>query len=228
MNDDVESTVVLSAVGGAEAESAAEATAVIRPGGPVFVDGTGRRRRRLKVVAYVAGTVCALYMGIVGVSLAAHQETPLLPLPGLGPVAGGDPGTAGILDTHNGEAQPTRTPVRTVAPLGDALTRVVAPMASTAPVTSVSAPPTGSGAPTTSRTPRRAAGGTGTGNAGGSNTGGGNAGGGGTTGGGTTGGGTTGGGTTGGGTTGGGITGGGTGTETGGGTGTGAGTPVAP
>lgn len=218
MNDDVESTVVLSAVGGAEAESAVETTTVIRPGGPVFVDGTGRRRRRLKVVAYVAGTVCALYMGVVGVSLAAHQETPLLPLPGLGPVAGGDPGTAGILEAHNGEAQPTRPPAKTVAPLGDALERAVAPMASTAPATSVSAPPTSSGAPTTSRTPRRGAGGAGSGNTGGSNTGGGNAGGGGTTGGGTTGGGTTGGGTTGG----------GTGTETGGGTGTGAGTPVAP
>lgn len=149
MNDDVESTVVLHAVDGAE--SLVEETAFIRPGGPVFVDGTGRRRRRIKVAAYVAGTVCALYMGVVGVSLAAHQETPLLPLPGLGPVAGGDPESAGILEAHDGEAQPTRTPTKPAAPLGDAVKRAVAPMASTLPVTS--APPTTTVAPTTTAGP---------------------------------------------------------------------------
>ncbi|GEL27131.1 hypothetical protein PSU4_60850 [Pseudonocardia sulfidoxydans NBRC 16205] len=158
MNDDVDATVVLAAVRDADGGSAVEATTVIRPSGPVFVDGTGRRRRRIKIAAYVAGTVCALYVGVVGVSLAAHQETSLLPLPGLGDVAGGDPGTAGILDAHDGEAQPTRTPTTTVAPLGDALKRAVAPMASTVPETSTSAPPTSSSAPTTSRTSRRGSG----------------------------------------------------------------------
>ncbi|MGD9986936.1 hypothetical protein [Pseudonocardia sp.] len=195
--NDVESTVVLPTVGGAADGSAVEATTVIRPGGPVFVDGTGRRRRRIKVAAYVGGTVCALYMGVVGVSLAAHQETPLLPLPGLGTVAGGDPGTAGILEAHDGEAQPTRAPAKPVAPLGEGVQRAVAPTASTAP--SASAPPTTSSAPTTTRRGRGAGG----------------------TEGGTTGGGTTGGGSTGGGTTGGGTGGGGTGGGTGTGTGTG-------
>ncbi|ODU03814.1 MAG: hypothetical protein ABS81_12810 [Pseudonocardia sp. SCN 72-86] len=155
MNDDVEATVALHAVGGVEVESAVEsdveATTFIRPSGPIFVDGSGRRRRRIKVAAYVAGTVCALYMGVVGVSLAAHQETPLLPLPGLGNVVGADPESAGILEAHDGEAQPSRTPAKTVAPMDDALKRVVAPMASTAPVTS--APPTTTVAPTTSAGP---------------------------------------------------------------------------
>ncbi|WP_199796503.1 hypothetical protein [Pseudonocardia dioxanivorans] len=99
--------------------------------GPVFVDGTGRRSKRVKRVAYVAASACAAYMAVVGVSLAAHQETTLFALPGSGSVAAGDPESAGILSEQEvvgpGAARPaTRPPV----PLGAALARAIAPVAS--------------------------------------------------------------------------------------------------
>ena len=132
MNDDVESTVVIRPV------DDVESTVLIRPNGPVFVDGTGRRRKRIKLAAYAAAATCALYMAVVGVSLAAHQETPLLPLPGLGSVAAGDPETAGILEAHDADDPRTPQPPRRT----DAASRAVAPVASSlaptsTPVTSV-------------------------------------------------------------------------------------------
>ncbi|AEA22836.1 hypothetical protein ACFQ34_08730 [Pseudonocardia benzenivorans] len=137
MNDDVESTVVIRPV------DDVESTVLIRPNGPVFVDGTGRRRKRIKLAAYAAAATCALYMAVVGVSLAAHQETPLLPLPGLGSVAAGDPETAGILEAHDADDPRTPQPPRRT----DAASRAVAPVASSlAPTTS---PAPTSAAPTT-------------------------------------------------------------------------------
>ncbi|WP_298798147.1 hypothetical protein [Pseudonocardia sp. 73-21] len=48
---------------------------------PVFVDGTRRRSRRVRRLAYVATSACAVYMVVVGASLAAGQRTPMLELP---------------------------------------------------------------------------------------------------------------------------------------------------
>jgi len=52
---------------------------------PVFVDSTGRRRRRLQRLAYAFGAVCLLYGGLISVSLAGGPVRPsaVLPLPDL-------------------------------------------------------------------------------------------------------------------------------------------------
>ncbi len=62
------------------------------PHSPVFVDGTGRRRRRIAAAGYVAAAVCATYVGAVGISVAAGPISPLSDLPLAGSVAGLLPG----------------------------------------------------------------------------------------------------------------------------------------
>jgi hypothetical protein len=163
MNDDVESTVVIRPV------DDVESTVLIRPNGPVFVDGTGRRRKRIKLAAYVAAATCALYMAVVGVSLAAHQETPLLPLPGLGNVAAGDPETAGILEAHDADDPRTPQPPRrtdaasrAVAPVASSLAPTSTPVTSVVPTSEASAPPSSEPRTSSSRTrtsPRNGSGG---------------------------------------------------------------------
>ncbi|MFI5840769.1 hypothetical protein ACIA8K_13780 [Catenuloplanes sp. NPDC051500] len=51
--------------------------------GPVFVDATGRRRKRVRRLAYAVGALCMVYTGMVGVSLAGGPVSPhaLLPFP---------------------------------------------------------------------------------------------------------------------------------------------------
>ncbi|MBW8486600.1 hypothetical protein [Actinomadura parmotrematis] len=52
---------------------------------PVFVDATGRRRRRLRLAGAVLGLACCGYAAMLGVSLAGGPVSPrvLLPLPGV-------------------------------------------------------------------------------------------------------------------------------------------------
>jgi hypothetical protein len=52
---------------------------------PVFVDATGRRRRRMRRIAYSIGAACLTYTGLVVASVAGHPARPgafvLLPAP---------------------------------------------------------------------------------------------------------------------------------------------------
>jgi hypothetical protein len=45
-------------------------------GHPVFVDASGRRRRRVRLACYGFGVVCLAYAGLVGMSLAAGSVAP--------------------------------------------------------------------------------------------------------------------------------------------------------
>jgi len=49
----------------------------------VFVDATGRRRRRVRRIAYAIGAACLTYTGLVGASVIGHPARPgaLAPLP---------------------------------------------------------------------------------------------------------------------------------------------------
>ncbi|WP_173156959.1 hypothetical protein [Phytohabitans suffuscus] len=58
-----------------------------RPEGstPVFVDASGRRRRRVRRIAYAVGAACLAYTGLVGASVVGHSARPgaltLMPVP---------------------------------------------------------------------------------------------------------------------------------------------------
>src|SRR3954465_13257527 len=51
----------------------------------VFVDATGRRRRRLRYAAFALCLACALYVGLIATSVAGGSSGPrlLAPLPGI-------------------------------------------------------------------------------------------------------------------------------------------------
>ena len=82
-------------------DSSPDADLGTSPHSPVFVDGTGRRRRRIAAAGYVAAAVCATYVGAVGISVAAGPISPLSDLPLAGSVAGLLPGNQESL--ANGE-----------------------------------------------------------------------------------------------------------------------------
>ncbi|MBO2455627.1 hypothetical protein J4573_51730 [Actinomadura barringtoniae] len=48
---------------------------------PVFVDGTGRRARRVRVLGIIAGLSLAAYLSVVGVNLVAGADVPFTPWP---------------------------------------------------------------------------------------------------------------------------------------------------
>jgi hypothetical protein len=78
---------------------------VVSAPSPVFVDSTGRRRRHLQRLAYVFGAVCALYGGLISVSLAG------------GPVSATAIRSLPDLPDHEvepGQARPSPTPEPTV------------------------------------------------------------------------------------------------------------------
>lgn len=56
---------------------------------PVFVDSTGKRRRRLRTVGFLAGGIGAAYAAMLGLSFAGGPVAPnaLLPIPGVPTVA---------------------------------------------------------------------------------------------------------------------------------------------
>lgn len=55
--------------------------------GPVFVDDTGRRRRRFRRLGRVATVLCASYVGLVAVGLTGHGPLGGVRLPVPGPLA---------------------------------------------------------------------------------------------------------------------------------------------
>ena len=57
------------------------------PAGPVFLDPTGRRGRRVRVTCYALGALIAPYLVLVVLSLALPAGMLHLDVPGLGPVA---------------------------------------------------------------------------------------------------------------------------------------------
>ena len=52
-----------------------------RHAAPVFVDGTGRRARRVRIIGILAGLSLAAYLSVVGVNLVAGADVPLTPWP---------------------------------------------------------------------------------------------------------------------------------------------------
>lgn len=83
---------------------------VTRPEGstPVFVDATGRRRRRVRRIAYAVGAACLTYTGLVGASVIGHPARPgaLTPLP-----APADRPLPAVHQTRPPERPPTGVPL---------------------------------------------------------------------------------------------------------------------
>ncbi|MDT5035856.1 MAG: hypothetical protein QOE03_1041 [Micromonosporaceae bacterium] len=102
-------------------------------GVPVFVDPTGRRRRRIRVACYAGATICVGYLALVAVSMAGGAAGPraLLPFAMLGGGAG--PGHVG---GPAGAARPHRLPAATRVPTGGRTSR---PSGATTPTPPASA-----------------------------------------------------------------------------------------
>jgi len=122
---------------------------------PVFVDATGRRRRRLRRAGYAAGALCAAYALMLVVSLTGGAVSPetLLPLPGVP----GKPKTERTPQGARGDGQenlllPPDRPPSEAGPLPGAI-----PSPSASGVPAASAPP-GTRVPVT-RTPTSPSGG---------------------------------------------------------------------
>lgn len=52
--------------------------------GPVFVDASGRRQRRLRLGGSILGCLCGLYLGLVGLSLLLAPGVLSVSVPGMG------------------------------------------------------------------------------------------------------------------------------------------------
>ncbi|WP_175441457.1 hypothetical protein [Micromonospora humi] len=109
---------------------------------PVFVDSTGRRRRRLRRLAYCAGAAGVLYTGLVGISFAGGPVTPDTVIP--------------FVEATAEDQRPASTPPTTSPPPS---ATAVPPPARTAParppVTSATPGGTsGTAGPTAGRSPR--------------------------------------------------------------------------
>jgi hypothetical protein len=124
----VEATaLVAQPLPGEDDASAIEETSVIQLAQPVFVDGTGRRTRRTKVIAYTVASACVAMLALVGVSLAAGQHTPMLQIP----LLGGD-STASAETQVEEAAAPAATAAAPEATRSTTTARAVAPRATTA------------------------------------------------------------------------------------------------
>ncbi|MFE7927911.1 hypothetical protein ACFU6S_04130 [Streptomyces sp. NPDC057456] len=76
-------------------------------GTPVFVDESGRRSRRLRLLGVAVGVVCAVYaLVIVGTLVSGNSSAPWLPLPGLGD------------DTPVGQVETSSVPSASASPSG--------------------------------------------------------------------------------------------------------------
>jgi hypothetical protein len=155
----VEATaLVAQPLPGEDDASAIEETSVIQVAQPVFVDGTGRRTRRTKVIAYTVASACVAMLALVGISLAAGQHTPMLQIPLLGGDSTASAETQ-VEEPAEGIAVPAEAaPVAGVAarvPAPTTRPRVVVTPAPVAPAPVVPAPVATSPAadPTTTRTP---------------------------------------------------------------------------
>jgi hypothetical protein len=145
---------------GEDAVSAVEETSTIKVAEPVFVDETGRRTRRTKVIAYTVASACVAMLALVGVSLAAGQHTPMLQIPLLGgdSTASAETRVEEPAEVAAPAAAPAGVAVRAPAPTTRA--RVVVTRTPVAPAPVVPAPVTTSPAAdptTTTRTPTREA-----------------------------------------------------------------------
>ncbi|MCW0213618.1 MAG: hypothetical protein OJJ54_09675 [Pseudonocardia sp.] len=112
--------------------SAIEETSMIRLAKPVFVDGTGKRTRRTKVLAYTAASACVAMLALVGISLAAGQHTPMLQIPLLG---GSSTATA-----ETKVEEPAEDVAAPAAPVGNAAATTTTPAPAVAPAPAVRAP----------------------------------------------------------------------------------------
>jgi hypothetical protein len=115
---------------------------------PVFVDSTGRRRRRLRRASYVFGGLCLAYAILVSVSLAGGPVSPGSVLP-LRILADGDPPGAAVITTPGPLPQPSRSSAPLPKPVaaGPALPRHTVP-AHRLERTSVATPPSVKRTPT--------------------------------------------------------------------------------
>jgi hypothetical protein len=66
-----------TAVRSAEPDTDLRAASVI----PVFVDGTGRRRRLVILLGWLVAVSCVAYLGIIGISMTGTRVGPLPEIP---------------------------------------------------------------------------------------------------------------------------------------------------
>lgn len=135
-----------------------------RPGGPVFVDPSGRRHRLVVRAAWLLAALGAAYIGLVVVSLLLPPSVSRLSVPGLGPVLPG-PGAAALGDAAGEDSRPDVLLARSPSPAPPRSTRSPRPVPSPTPVTvartgspspSASASPTGTASPTVAPRPTNA------------------------------------------------------------------------
>lgn len=137
-----------------------------RPGGPVFVDPSGRRHRLVVRAVWLLAALGAAYIGLVVVSLLLPPSVSRLSVPGLGPVLPG-PGAAALGDAEGEDSRPDVLLARSPSPAPPRSTRSPRPTASPTPVTvartgspspspSLSASPTGTASPTAAPRPTHA------------------------------------------------------------------------
>jgi hypothetical protein len=102
---------------------------------PVFVDLTGRRRRVVQHVVFLAGLLVAAYLSVMGLGLLAGSGAPLMPWPGHAPQGqdadAGGPGSTG---------KPTRGTPRVAVPLPTPLPGAARTAPTAGPSTSSSTP----------------------------------------------------------------------------------------
>jgi hypothetical protein len=147
----------------AQRRTVVEAPAPLLTVSPVFVDNTGRHRRRGRRVAWVVAALCTIYLALFGAGLTGRPVDPSFPL---GVLVGGPspttsaapvtpPPTTATAGTHRTTARPTAPAAKAVVPRTPTPTRrstfwpPVQPTATTS--VSVSAPSTAA-TTTTSRT----------------------------------------------------------------------------
>lgn len=130
------------------------------PGGPVFVDPSGRRHRVVVRGAWLLAALGAAYIGLVVVSLLLPPSVSRLSVPGLGPVLPG-PGAAALGDAEGEDDGPDVLLARSPSPAPPRSTRSPRPSPSPVTVARTSSPspaasPTGTTGPTAAPRPTTA------------------------------------------------------------------------
>ncbi|MER5194195.1 hypothetical protein ACWD3J_09835 [Streptomyces sp. NPDC002755] len=109
LHDADELTVQLAGVDPAAAAGASGSRLESQDGAgtPVFVDESGRRSRRLRLLGVAVGVACAVYALVIVVTLVSgNSSAPWLPLPGLGG------------DTPAAKVEPSSVPSASASPSG--------------------------------------------------------------------------------------------------------------
>lgn len=127
------------------------------PGGPVFVDPSGRRHRLVVRGAWLLAALGAAYIGLVVVSLLLPPSVSRLSVPGLGPVLPG-PGAAALGDAEGEDSRPDVLLARSPSPAPPRSARSPSPTPSPvtvartiSPSPSASASASGTASPTAPR-----------------------------------------------------------------------------